>query len=212
MFKLTPITAGSLSVRIVAPDGSEGECTIDMPYRGVESHIEYLRHIAEAKPDDRAIVDENVIGWSGLLDHDGAPLDHADPAVRDRVLDVPYVYFAVRQALFKELFERGETKALPEKTDRGRPSLGGRRGFRLCTAPGARGHMVDLGPYLRPVADRAVGHPSRSRLAGGAGPPGDDRPDHRRRHPGLAADHGARGAAGVRSAAHTPRGTNAGHI
>ena len=45
----------------------------------------------------------NLIGWDGITDENGAHLEFNDAATRRRVLDVPWVYEAVLEAVLREL-------------------------------------------------------------------------------------------------------------
>ena len=83
--------------------GTAGTCTIDIRYMSVQGRLDYLRRVADEDLADMPILDELLIGWEGLLDEAGAHLDFNDPETRRRVLDVPWVYTAIRDAVLCEL-------------------------------------------------------------------------------------------------------------
>ena len=103
----TVVTPKSIQIAIdVSPPmgaGTAGACTIDIRYMSVQGRLDYLRRIADEDLADMPIIDELLIGWDGLLDEAGAHLDFNDPETRRRVLDVPWIYAAIRDAVLREL-------------------------------------------------------------------------------------------------------------
>ena len=106
MFRLIVPETVDVPVRVRAPSGAEGEITVTIRYRGIEEGQAYLRRLAEDQADDRRMLDETVVGWMGIDDEDGRPLSWGDPKERDRVLDVPWLWFAVRDAVLDEILYR----------------------------------------------------------------------------------------------------------
>ena len=113
MFSLVTPLRMVLPVHVEAPEGAgeTGTFTVDVKYIGVEERRAYLKRIAGESRTDPQILDDLLVGWDGLTDEDGAYLDFNDPAVRRRVLDVPWVYKAVLGAVLAEL----GLAAAPEK-------------------------------------------------------------------------------------------------
>lgn len=105
MFSLVTPPCMMLQVHVEAPEGAgeTGTFTIDVKYLGVEERRAYLRRIADEDRTDPQILDDLLVGWDGLTDEAGVHLDFNDPATRRRVLDVPWVYEAVLDAVLAEL-------------------------------------------------------------------------------------------------------------
>ena len=105
MFSLVTPPCIVLSVDVAPPEGIgvAGTFTIDVRYLGVQERQDYLRRIADEPRTDPQILDDLLVGWDGLTDGEGAHLDFNDAATRRRVLDVPWIYRAVRDAVLVEL-------------------------------------------------------------------------------------------------------------
>ena len=105
MFSLEIPVCIVLPVEVRAPTGAGagGTFTVDVRYLGVRERQDYLRRIADESRTDPQILDDLLVGWDGLTDEAGAHLDFNDPATRRRVLDVPWVYRAVLDALLEDL-------------------------------------------------------------------------------------------------------------
>ena len=105
MFSLEIPPCIVLSVEVAPPGGRGpgGAFTVDVRYLGVRERKDYLQRIADEGRTDPQILDDLLVGWDGLTDEAGAILDFNDLAVRRRVLDVPWVYRAVLDAVLAEL-------------------------------------------------------------------------------------------------------------
>ena len=105
MFRIVCPATLSLRVEITPPEevGAPGACTVDLRYMGQQARGDYLRRISDEQPTDRQILDELLIGWDGIEDESGAALDFNHQPTRRRVLDVPWVYCAIRDAVLREL-------------------------------------------------------------------------------------------------------------
>lgn len=106
MFKLVTPDTVTIAVRIHPPGGPEGEIRIRTRYRGVQDRIDHLESVQQEGLDDLAFVRDNLVGWEGFCDESGAPVEYSDVEARDRVLDLPYVFFPVRDAILDELAHR----------------------------------------------------------------------------------------------------------
>ena len=107
MFRLIVPETLDLPVRVRGPGGAEGEITVTVRYRGMKECVAYLQRIADEGIDDRRMIDETVVGWAGLEDEDGRPLSWGDPPARERVLDTPWLWLAIRDAVLDEVTHRG---------------------------------------------------------------------------------------------------------
>ena len=105
MFSLVTPPCMVLTVDVAPPEGTgvAGVFTIDVRYLGVRERKDYLKRVADESRTDPQILDDLLVGWDGLTDADGAHLDFNDAATRARVLDVPWVYRAVLDAVLDEL-------------------------------------------------------------------------------------------------------------
>ena len=105
MFRVASPATVSLPVEVQPPAGAgaPGACTVDVRYLGVQGRRDALRRIADEGIEDRRILEERIVGWDGIEDEQGAHLDYNDRAVRDRVLDVPWVYEAILAAVLTDL-------------------------------------------------------------------------------------------------------------
>lgn len=105
MFSLVTPPCIVLPVDVAPPEGAGagGTFTVDMKYLGVGERQDYLRRIADESRTDPQILDDLLMGWDGLTDDEGAHLDFNDLVTRRRVLDVPWVYRAVLDAVLAEL-------------------------------------------------------------------------------------------------------------
>ena len=103
MFRLTIPDHLTLPVTVRFPDGGEGDCTVHMRYLGQEARVAYVKRIADKSLTDPQILDDLLVGWDGIVDESGAHLEFNDRAARLRVLDVPWVYEAIRDAVLREL-------------------------------------------------------------------------------------------------------------
>ena len=106
MFKLVTPDTVTIAVRIDPPGGPAGEIRIQTRYRGVRDRIDHLESVHREGRDDLTFVRDNVVGWDGLCDESGAPIEYSDVEARDRVLDLPYVFFPIRDAILDELAHR----------------------------------------------------------------------------------------------------------
>ena len=105
MFELTIPTSIVLAVDVRPPEGAgvPGACTVDVRYLSHSERMAYVKRIAGESLTDSQILDEMLIGWDGITDEEGVRLEFNDAAVRRRVLDVPWVYDAVLDAVLREL-------------------------------------------------------------------------------------------------------------
>lgn len=105
MFTCTTPASIVLGVDVAPPEnvGAPGAFTIDVRYLGQEARAAYLKRIADESRTDPQILDDLLVGWDGLVDESGTHLDFNDAAVRQKVLDVPWVYGAVLDAVLREL-------------------------------------------------------------------------------------------------------------
>lgn len=103
MFRVTTPAHIEIPVSVQPPGQGPSKITIRVRYRSIEARTGFLRRIADERLDDAAVIDDCLIGWSGLADEDGAPIAFEDDAARRAVLDHPYIYFAVRDAILDEL-------------------------------------------------------------------------------------------------------------
>lgn len=110
MFRVIVPETLDLPVRVRGPGGAEGEITVTVRYRGMEARVAFLQRIAREEIDDRGMVDETVVGWAGIEDEDGRPLSWGDPPARERVLDTPWLWFAIRDAVLADLVDRGAAR------------------------------------------------------------------------------------------------------
>lgn len=110
MFRLVVPETIDLPVLVSGPDGAEGEITVTIRYRGMKECVAYLRRLADEGVDDREMLDDTVVGWTGIEDADGRPLSYGDPEARERVLDVPWLWRAIRDAVIDELVHRDDAR------------------------------------------------------------------------------------------------------
>ena len=105
MFSVTTPTTLVLGVDVDPPEGAgaPGAFTVDVRYLGQEARVAYVKRIADESLPDPQILDDLLVGWDGLVDESGAHLEFNDRAVRLRVLDVPWIYEAIRDAVLREL-------------------------------------------------------------------------------------------------------------
>ena len=103
MFRITIPDHLNLPVTIRYPDGGEGDCTIAMRYLGEQARRDYLKRIADESPTDPQILDDLLTGWDGIVDEKGKDLSFDDTTARRKVLDVPWAYEAIRDAVLREL-------------------------------------------------------------------------------------------------------------
>lgn len=105
MFSVTTPTNIVLGVDVDPPEGvgAPGAFTIDVRYLGQKARVAYLKRIADESRTDLQILDDMLAGWDGLVDESGAHLDFNDAGVRQKVLDIPWVYEAVLDAVLREL-------------------------------------------------------------------------------------------------------------
>ena len=106
MFKLVTPDTVTIPVRIHPPGGPEGEIRIRTRYRGVQDRIDHLESVQQEHRGDLDFVRDNLVGWEGICDESGAPIEYSDERARDLVLDLPYVFFPVRDAILDELGHR----------------------------------------------------------------------------------------------------------
>ena len=103
MFRLTIPDHLTLPVTVRFPDGGEGDCTVHMRYMGQQARTDYLKRITDQSLTDPQILDHLLVGWDGITDEKGDPMRFDNTTARRQVLDVPWVYEAVRDAVLREL-------------------------------------------------------------------------------------------------------------
>ena len=107
MFRVTIPASIVLAVDVQPPEGAgvPGACSVDVRYMSQAERLNYLKRITDESRTDPQILDDLLVGWDGIVDEAGADLDFNDAATRRRVLDVPWVYTAIRDAVLRELGE-----------------------------------------------------------------------------------------------------------
>ena len=103
MFRLTIPDHLALPVTVRFPDGGEGDCTVHMRYLGQQARTDYLKRITDESLTDPQILGELLVGWDGITNEKGSPMRFDDLPARRIVLDVPWVYEAIRDAVLREL-------------------------------------------------------------------------------------------------------------
>ena len=106
MFRLVIPECLPLPITVHPPDGGEGSFTLRMRYLSMTERQTYLQRIQSEHLTDPEIVRELVVGWDGLCGADAAPLDFHDDDARALVLDTPFVFGAIREAVLDELIYR----------------------------------------------------------------------------------------------------------
>ena len=103
MFRLTIPDHLTLPVTVRFPDGGEGDCTIDVRYLGQQARVDYLKRITDESLTDPQILDDLLVGWDGITNEKGGVMNFKNTTARRQVLDVPWVYEAIRDAVLREL-------------------------------------------------------------------------------------------------------------
>lgn len=103
MFRLTIPDHLTLPVTVRFPDGGEGDCTIRMRYMGQQARQDYLKRLTDEMRTDPQILDDLLTGWDGIVDESGEDMSFDNAIARRQVLDVPWVYEAIRDAVLREL-------------------------------------------------------------------------------------------------------------
>ena len=105
MFSVTTPTSIMLGVDVDPPEGAgaPGAFTIDVRYLGQRARVDYLKRITDESLTDPQILDDLLVGWDGVVDESEAHLEFNDIEIRRRVLDVPWVYEAIRDAVLREI-------------------------------------------------------------------------------------------------------------
>ena len=105
MFAVATPASIQLAVDIDPPEGAgaSGACTIDIRYLGIDGRLEFLRRITAENLTDMQILDDLLVGWDGITSSGGAHLDFNCIETRSQVLDVPWVFTAIRGAVLREL-------------------------------------------------------------------------------------------------------------
>ena len=84
---------------------------------------------------DQAIIDEMVIGWEGLVDENGTPIDHDDPDRRTAALDAGFLFQAIGETVQDELMPQWIGGSETEKTYWRRSLVGKGCGRRVPSGP-----------------------------------------------------------------------------
>ena len=109
MFKLIEPETINLKVMVTPPQDpaktrdKAQKITLKMKYAGRRVRNEYVKRVQTEVLLDDQIIQDWIVDWDGVIDQHGAPIDFADTAMRERVLDVPWVYTAIIQAVITEL-------------------------------------------------------------------------------------------------------------
>ena len=106
MFRLVIPQHLPLPITVQPPDGGEGRFIAHMRYLSVQERLNYLQRIQEPGMTDQQIVADLLVGWEGLCGEDGQPLPGDDPDIRAHVLDIPFLYEPIRDAILGELIYR----------------------------------------------------------------------------------------------------------
>ena len=103
MFRLTIPDHLTLPVTVRFPDGGEGDCTIDVRYLGQQARADYLKRITDESLTDTQILDDLLVEWDGITNEEGGVMNFKNNTARRQVLDVPWVYEAIRDAVLREI-------------------------------------------------------------------------------------------------------------
>ncbi len=99
-----------LDVRVAPPGEDPAVIKLRMKYLDVKERQEYLERAAQEGTRDEQVLEELVIGWSGVADPAGKEMSFAPEAARKAWL-LDYVFFPARDAVLGELqMERSAQK------------------------------------------------------------------------------------------------------
>ena len=103
MLKLIRPETIELAVTVSPPNHEAPvNITIQIRYLDVQERIDYLAKVAKKGLTDLAIVDDLVVGWSGVSDANGEVLKFSSQAAKS-AFRLDYLFFPLRDALLNEL-------------------------------------------------------------------------------------------------------------